>query len=146
MNAAIDRPKGRPQTSSTRSRVWGDRLPNDNALTLRMLLRHQSGLLDPIRGESFQPSMQERMEAQGRTPMISKRFFASCATRSRFSRGGGFSYSDRRYIRASLVVGCNVDDEPFGPSSKVTPNGDLPYNPGTDWTRGRPVTRPEDPV
>ena len=46
-------------------RPWFHRLPNAEALTLRLLLRHQSGLRDHIRSDAFRRAAQRRMQTQG---------------------------------------------------------------------------------
>ena len=87
-------------------RPWFDRLPNGDAITLRMLLRHRSGLVDHIRSEAFQRAVRKRMQTQGPDaafdPEELVRFVLG--TEPLFPAGEGYHYSDTNYILAGLVV------------------------------------------
>ena len=87
-------------------RPWFDRLPNGDTITLRMLLRHQSGLIDHIRSETFQRAVRKRMQTRGPDatfdPEELVRFVLGIEPL--FPAGEGYHYSDTNYILAGLVV------------------------------------------
>jgi len=92
-------------------RPWFDRLPNAESLTLRMLLRHQSGLIDHIHRPAFARAMQCKMQAEGPTaamaPEAVVRFVLD--TEPLFPPGERYHYSDTNYILAGLVVEAVTD-------------------------------------
>lgn len=92
-------------------RPWFDRLPNAGALTLRHLLRHQSGLADHIHDPDFAAAVQHKMEAEGPAAAMAPeqlvRFVLD--TEPLFPAGTGYHYSDTNYILAGLVVEAVTD-------------------------------------
>ncbi len=100
-----------PIARSLGDRPWFDRLPNAHAITLRMLLTHQSGLRDHIHDPDFAAAMQQSMETEGPdaalTPEELVRFVLDDAPL--FSAGTGYHYSDTNYILAGLVVEAVTD-------------------------------------
>ena len=87
-------------------RPWFARLPNAEALTLRRLLRHQSGLRDHIHSDSFRRAAQKRMQTQGPdaafTPEELVQFVLD--TEPLFPAGDGYHYSDTNYILVGLLI------------------------------------------
>lgn len=85
---------------------WFSRLPNGNHITLRMLLRHQSGLIDHIHQEKFIEKMQEGMKNEGieykLAPEQLVRFVLD--TDPLFPAGEGYHYSDTNYILVGLII------------------------------------------
>mgnify|MGYP006267295959 FL=1 len=92
-------------------RPWFDRLPNADALTLRHLLRHRSGLRDHIHDPAFAATMQARIEDEGPSaamaPEAVVRFVLDTAPL--FPAGAGYHYSDTNYILAGLAVEAVTD-------------------------------------
>lgn len=92
-------------------RPWFDRLPNADVLTLRHLLRHQSGLRDHIHDPAFAAAMQARIEAQGPDAALAPedlvRFVLDDAPL--FPPGTGYHYSDTNYLLAELAVEAVTD-------------------------------------
>jgi D-alanyl-D-alanine carboxypeptidase len=92
-------------------RPWFDRLPNADSLTLRHLLRHQSGLADHIHDPDFAAAMQHKMETEGSAAAMAPeqlvRFVLD--TEPLFPAGTGYHYSDTNYILAGLVVEVVTD-------------------------------------
>jgi len=92
-------------------RPWFDRLPNADALTLRHLLRHRSGLRDHIHDPAFAAVMQARIEDEGPSaamaPEAVVRFVLDTAPL--FPAGAGYHYSDTNYILAGLAVEAVTD-------------------------------------
>jgi len=87
-------------------RPWFDRLPNGDRLTLRLLLRHESGLIDHIHSEPFRRTMQERMDTQGPEAALEPEEIVQFVldTDPLFPAGEGYHYSDTNYILAGLIV------------------------------------------
>lgn len=95
-----------PITRWLGDRPWFDRLPNGDAITVRMLLRHQSGLIDHIHTLTFQRAVRRRRQALGPdanfAPEELVRFVLDTAPL--FPPGDGYHYSDTNYILAGLIV------------------------------------------
>ena len=87
-------------------REWYDRLPNGDALTLRQLLRHQSGLIDHIHTEAFRRAIEQKMEAEGPDAVLTPEDVVGIVldTEPLFPAGEGYHYSDTNYILVGLVV------------------------------------------
>jgi len=87
-------------------RPWFNRLPNAGTITLRHLLRHQSGLSDHIHDPAFAEAMRTKMDAEGpdaaMAPEALVRFVLDAEPR--FPAGAGYHYSDTNYILAGLIV------------------------------------------
>jgi D-alanyl-D-alanine carboxypeptidase len=92
-------------------RPWFDRLPNAEALTLRMLLRHRSGLPDHIHDPDFAEAVRQKMNEEGPDaalpPEALVRFVIGAEPL--FSPGTRYHYSDTNYILAGLVVEAVTD-------------------------------------
>jgi len=87
---------------------WFARLPNGGAITVRMLLRHQSGLPDHIHLPAFQAAAKRRItgpegDADYVFPPEALVGFALDAE-PLFAPGAGYAYSDTNYILAGLVI------------------------------------------
>jgi D-alanyl-D-alanine carboxypeptidase len=87
-------------------RPWFDRLPNADALTLRVLLRHQSGLVDHIHSEAFRRTMQQKRAAEGPDAALSPDEVVrlGLGTDPLFPVGTGYHYSDTNYILAGMTI------------------------------------------
>jgi D-alanyl-D-alanine carboxypeptidase len=87
-------------------RPWFRRLPNAPELTLRRLLRHQSGLIDHVHSPRFRDAIRARLTEQGPdaafAPESLVRFVLD--TEPLFPAGQGYHYSDTNYVLAGLVV------------------------------------------
>jgi len=92
-------------------RPWFDRLPNADALTLRHLLRHQSGLTDHIHDPDFAEAMQQKMEVEGADAALAPEDLVPFVldTEPLFPAGAGYHYSDTNYILAGLAVEAVTD-------------------------------------
>jgi len=93
------------------NRPWFDRLPNADGLTLRMLLRHQSGLIDHIHTAAFVEALQRKRQADGADAAMEPEALVSfvLGTEPLFPPGEGYHYSDTNYILAGLVVEAATD-------------------------------------
>jgi len=87
-------------------RPWFHRLPNAEALTLRLLLRHQSGLRDHIRSDAFRRAAQRRMQTRGPDAAFRPEELVQYVldTDPLFPAGDGYHYSDTNYILAGLLI------------------------------------------
>ncbi len=87
-------------------RPWFHRLPNAEALTLWLLLRHQSGLRDHIRSDAFRRAAQRRMQTQGPDAAFHPEELVQYVldTDPLFPAGDGYHYSDTNYILAGLLI------------------------------------------
>ncbi|NBC16777.1 MAG: serine hydrolase [Bacteroidetes bacterium] len=92
-------------------RPWFDRLPNAEALTLRHLLRHQSGLRDHIHDEDFLTAVRERMAADGPDAAFAPEELVAFVLDAEplFAAGAGYHYSDTNYLLAGLIVEAVTD-------------------------------------
>ena len=87
-------------------RPWFDRLPNADALTLRHLLRHRSGLVDHIHTDAFRRAMRRKRAAEGPDARLAPDEIVRLVldTDPLFPAGTGYHYSDTNYILAGLAV------------------------------------------
>lgn len=87
-------------------RPWFERLPNAESITLRMLLRHESGLIDHIHSERFVAAMQDTMQAAGPNATLAPENIVEfvLGTEPLFPAGEGYHYSDTNYILAGLII------------------------------------------
>lgn len=87
-------------------RSWFDRLPNADDITLRHLLRHQSGLLDHIHDPAFVEAIRAKIEAEGPSAAIQPETLVSFVLDAEplFPAGAGYHYSDTNYILAGLII------------------------------------------
>ena len=92
-------------------RPWFDRLPNADALTLRRLLRHRSGLRDHIDDPAFAAAMQAKMETEGSGAAMAPEEVIQFVldTEPLFQPGAGYHYADTNYILAGLAVEVVTD-------------------------------------
>jgi D-alanyl-D-alanine carboxypeptidase len=93
------------------NRPWFSRLPNAHDLTLRILLRHQSGIIDHIHHRAFTDTMRYRRQAEGPDAFMEPEEVISLVldTDPLFPAGTGYHYSDTNYILAGLVVEAATD-------------------------------------
>lgn len=83
------------------SEPWFGRLPNANALTLRNLLRHQSGITEQVYNAGFVKELREKPDKSWKPEeLIALAFDAKPA----FEAGKGFSYADTNYIIAMHAI------------------------------------------
>jgi len=85
---------------------WFHRLPNADEITLRMLLRHQSGLMDHVHSEKFIVMIREKMRRFGADACLSPLELVSIVfdTKPLFPAGQGYAYSDTNYILAGMII------------------------------------------
>ncbi len=85
---------------------WFRHLPNANDITLRMLLRHQSGLRDHVHSEKFAAAIREKMRRYGPDAYLTPLELVSLVldTEPLFPAGQGYAYSDTNYILAGMIV------------------------------------------
>jgi len=81
-------------------RDWFARLPNGESITIRQLLRHQSGLPDHVQLESFARLWPDRIATTGPEELIALTFDEAPL----FPPGQGWSYSDTGYLLLGLVI------------------------------------------
>ena len=83
---------------------WFSRLPNGNAVSLRQLLTHSSGIPDHVTTESFKKLFRENRN-RGGAP-LSPEELISCVLDlpALFRPGKGWNYSDTGYILLGMVV------------------------------------------
>lgn len=83
---------------------WFSRLPNHDAITLRQLLRHESGLPDHVKIAAFPSAWQQRRQ-DGDTPFEPEELIAFVLDQSPlFPAGDAWSYSDTGYLLLGLVI------------------------------------------
>lgn len=94
-------------------RPWFDRLSNAEALTLRMLLRHQSGLPDHIHDPAFAEVLQHKMETEGPNAALSPESLVRFVLDSEplFPAGSNYHYSDTNYILAGLIIEAGTGED-----------------------------------
>jgi len=86
------------------NRPWFPRLPNANTITLRHLLRHESGLPDHVDDPAFHAAWAERRR-DGGDPLSPEDLIAFVLDRPPlFPSGEGWSYSDTGYLLVGLVI------------------------------------------
>ncbi len=82
---------------------WYDRLPNHDAITLRHLLRHRSGLPDHVYDEAFGAEFARRL-ATGRS-FTPRELIGYVLDEEPLSPPGeGFAYTDTGYVLLGLVI------------------------------------------
>ncbi|MGE0142225.1 MAG: serine hydrolase domain-containing protein [Planctomycetota bacterium] len=80
---------------------WFARLPNHAQITLRHLLRHQSGLRDHVWDPDFQ---RELLAAPDKVWDVRDLIGYLADTEALFEPGSGWAYSDTNYLIAGLVI------------------------------------------
>jgi D-alanyl-D-alanine carboxypeptidase len=88
---------------------WLARLPNHAQITLRHLLRHQSGLRDHVWDANFQ---RELLAAPDKVWNVRDLIGYLADTEGLFAPGEGWAYSDTNYLIAGLVIET-VTKRPF---------------------------------
>lgn len=89
--------------------AWADALPNGRAVTLRQLLRHQSGIPRYV----FEAAFTERMVAEPDRVWQPRELLAFVSQRAPlFAPGESFSYADTNYIVVGMVIEA-VAGDPF---------------------------------
>lgn len=85
-------------------RPWFDELPNREAITLRHLLTHRSGLPDHVHLEAFAEAVSRRWR-EGGNPFPPDTLVQFVGGRpALFAPGEGWAYSDTGYILAGLII------------------------------------------
>lgn len=85
-------------------RPWYERLPNNDAITLRHLLTHQSGLADHVHLDSFRAAVSRKWREKS-NPFSSAELIEFVLDRPPlFEAGTAWSYSDTGYILMGLVI------------------------------------------
>jgi D-alanyl-D-alanine carboxypeptidase len=82
--------------------AWFSRLPNRDAITLRMLLNHSSGLADHVYSEAFGAVLGSLAPDRVLAPAELIGFILD--REPLFPAGEGYSYSDTNYILAGLIL------------------------------------------
>lgn len=93
----LDAPIGKTIGSET----WFSRIPNAKDLTLRLLLRHQSGIPEHVAMKEFHEALRKNPQANWSPEEILQFILDKPAL---FEAGKGWSYADTNYILAGLVV------------------------------------------
>lgn len=85
-------------------RPWYERLPNYDAITLRHLLTHQSGLADHVHLDSFRAAVSRKWREDG-NPFSPEELVEFVLDRPPlFEAGTAWSYSDTGYVLVGLVI------------------------------------------
>jgi len=85
-------------------RDWFARLPNADTITLRQLLRHQSGLPDHVDDPAFHTAWQQH-RTDGDAPLGPEDLIAFVLDHPPlFAAGQGWSYTDTGYLLLGLVI------------------------------------------
>ena len=82
------------------SREWFKDLPNGNAITIRHLLQHQSGLPDHVYMEAFAALLPERVDSMTPEALIA----LILDTQPLFAPGEGWAYSDTGFLLLGLII------------------------------------------
>jgi D-alanyl-D-alanine carboxypeptidase len=83
---------------------WFKRLPNADAITLRQLLTHRSGLPDHVGTEAFVRDVAKRWSEPG-NPFPPEALIAYVLDKpALFKPGEGYAYSDTGYILVGLII------------------------------------------
>lgn len=94
------------------SEPWFGRIPNASALTLRMLMRHTSGIEEYVEGEAFISALQKEPQRRWKPEELAAFIFDKPPL---FPPDKGWSYADANYIVVGLVMerasGKRVFDE-----------------------------------
>lgn len=86
-------------------RDWFDRLPNGAELTVRMLLRHQSGIIEPYRVKETSEKIFGMLASDPDTDISPEEVISFVLDREPlFEAGNGFNYSDSNYLLVGLIV------------------------------------------
>lgn len=86
-------------------REWYDRLPNSERLTIRMLLRHQSGIIEPYRIEEISKQIFGMLNEHREKDIAPERIISFVLDREPlFEAGKGFNYSDTNYLIVGLII------------------------------------------
>ncbi len=85
---------------------WFSRLPNEEGITLRMLLRHQSGLPEYVHSESFIRSLSAKISTIGPDAFLTgEEIIALILDHDPlFEAGKGYAYSDTNYILVGMII------------------------------------------
>ena len=88
------------------TKSWFPRLPNAEDLTLRMLLRHQSGIPDHVHSERFAQALKAKIQAEGPDARLVPDELIALVLDEKplFSAGRGYAYSDTNYILAGMII------------------------------------------
>lgn len=84
---------------------WFRRLPNQNYITVRMLLNHTSGIPDHVRDERFIREVRKRFRSDPDFHFSPEQLVQFVLDKDAlFAAGRGFSYSDTNYILAGMII------------------------------------------
>jgi len=85
---------------------WFQRLPNGTHITLRQLLRHQSGLPDHVHLPAFAAALKHKVATEGPDAVLEPAEIIALVLDLPpiFPAGQGYAYSDTNYILAGLIV------------------------------------------
>ncbi len=85
---------------------WFKRLPNGPHITLRQLLRHQSGLPDHVHLPAFAAALKRKIAVEGPDAALEPTEIIALVLDSPplFPAGQGYAYSDTNYILAGLII------------------------------------------
>lgn len=88
------------------SEPWFAHLPNGPHITLRMLLRHQSGLPDHVHSPRFAAALRTKVQTEGLDATLGPLELVALIldTPPLFAAGQGYTYSDTNYILAGLII------------------------------------------
>lgn len=86
-------------------REWFGQLPNAKELTSRILLRHQSGIIEPYRVEETSKQIFGRLSANPEMDIPPEEVLSFVIDREPlFEAGKGFNYSDSNYLVVGLII------------------------------------------
>ena len=86
-------------------REWFDRLPNAKNLTIRLLLRHQSGIIEPYNVEETSKRIFGMLNANREKDIPPEEIISYVLDREPlFEAGKGFNYSDTNYLIVGLII------------------------------------------
>ncbi len=93
---------------------WFARLPNARDLTLRLLLSHQSGLIDHVHSFAFLVrELKLRMFENDELIPTEELIGIALDREPKFRAGAGFAYGDTNYLIAGLVIQRATGRSPF---------------------------------
>ncbi len=93
-----------PVSAVLSQRPWFSRLPNRDAITLRQLLTHTSGLPDHVHSAHFANAVAQRWQEPGNPFRPEALIEFVLDEPALFPAGQGWAYSDTGYILAGLVI------------------------------------------
>ena len=95
--------------------AWFRRLPNGSELTLRILLRHTSGIVNHLQTPSFWfKSLAERFAHDADALLAAEELIEIALDREpRFAAGTDFAYGDTNYVVAGVVIERATGSNPF---------------------------------